>query len=291
MRKIPLTEIIFYLIGLFFIIIVVWANFAELDQVVRAEASVEPPKKVQLVQSRYPGTIDKINAEVGDQVSKGDVLVVLDKEETQILITSIRQKIDLIIEEKSAFQPLVDAGMEPKIKIINMKQQMVDAQEKLFRYELQLKNSDIKAPTGGIITAVHITGEGTVLKGGETLMEVVPNADYFIVKAKILSKDIGKVSVGQKTRVSYTAYDFSRYGIMEGVVTKIAHNTTITEQGEIYYEAWVRTDGDKFSKSGIKPNILPGMLAQIDLLGEKRTVIEYIFAPLNRVASRALTEQ
>ncbi|HIC12139.1 MAG TPA: HlyD family efflux transporter periplasmic adaptor subunit, partial [Sulfurimonas sp.] len=110
-------------------------------------------------------------------------------------------------------------------------------------------------------------------------------------KARILSKDIGKVAVGQKTRVSYTAYDFSRYGIMEGVVTKIAQNATRPEQGEIYYEAWVRTDGDKFSKSGIKPNILPGMLAQIDLLGEKRTVMEYILSPLKRVASRALTEQ
>lgn len=289
--NIPATEIIFYMIGLFFLIIVSWASFAEIDQVVRAEATVEPPKKVQPVQSRYPGTVGELKVEVGDSVKKDDVLVVLDKEETEILIKSIKQKISLSNEEIKAFQPLIEAGMEPKIKIINMKQQMVDAQEKLDRYSLQLKNSDIKSPTNGVVTAVNVTGVGTVLKGGEPLLEIVPEADYFIVKAKILPKDISKVVVGQLTRVSYTAYDFSRYGVMEGKVTKIAQNTTKTQQGEIYYDAWIRTQGDTFGKSSVKPNILPGMLAQVDLLGEKRTVMEYIFSPLNKVASKALTEQ
>jgi len=33
------------------------------------------------------------------------------------------------------------------------------------------------------------------------------------------------------------------------------------------------------------------MLAQVDMLGEKRTIFEYIMSPLNRMASRALSEQ
>jgi hypothetical protein len=78
---------------------------------------------------------------------------------------------------------------------------------------------------------------------------------------------------------------------MEGEVIKIAQNTTVTQQGEVYYDAWIRTIGSTFSKSPINPSILPGMIAQVDMLGEKRTIFEYIISPLNRMASKALSEQ
>ena len=291
MKKIELTDVIFYTIGLFFIVFMLWANYAEIDQVVRAEAQVEPATKVQKIQSRYPGSVQSIDVEVGDLVEKDQVLLRMDKAESLLVFNVSKQQIELIKEEQKIFEPLVTAGIEPKIRLIKMKQQLLEATEKMQRHQLQLNHSDIKSPVKGIVTAVHVVGEGSVIKGGEVLMEVVPEADYFVVKAKILPKDISKVSVGQNSRVSFTAYDFSRYGVMEGVVTKIAQNTTKTQQGEIYYEAWIRTHSSKFSKSDIKPNILPGMIAQVDLLGEKRTIIEYISSPLNRAASRALTEQ
>jgi hypothetical protein len=143
----------------------------------------------------------------------------------------------------------------------------------------------------GIITAVHTNGIGEVLKGGEPLVEIVPESDHFIVKAKILPKDISKVSVGQAVRVSYVAYDFSRFGVMPAKITKIAQNSTETREGEMYYEAWIKTDGDTFTKDNYKPTILPGMIAQVDMLGEKRSIIDYVFSPLKKGASMALTEQ
>jgi hypothetical protein len=74
-------------------------------------------------------------------------------------------------------------------------------------------------------------------------------------------------------------------------VIQIAQNTTETDRGEIFYETWVRTSDVVFEKSGIKPRIIPGMIAQVDFLGEKRTVMEYIMAPILQTTSRALTEQ
>jgi len=141
------------------------------------------------------------------------------------------------------------------------------------------------------LTAVNLSGVGAVIRAGDVLVEVVPQEEYYLIKAKILPKDISKVAVGQNARVSYTAYDFSRYGIMEGEMIKIAQNTTVTQQGEVYYDAWIRTIGSTFSKSPINPSILPGMIAQVDMLGEKRTIFEYIISPLNRMASKALSEQ
>ena len=159
-----------------------------------------------------------------------------------------------------------------------------------IRLAERLSQTDLKAPSSGIVTSVAVPGPGAVVRGGDVLLEIVPSADNFTILARIPVKDISKVSEGQTARVSFSAYDFSRYGVMMGRFKRIAQNTTETEQGERYYEAWVETEGKTFSKSPIEPQIVPGMAATVDALGEKRTVVEYIMSPLNRMASRALTE-
>jgi multidrug efflux pump subunit AcrA (membrane-fusion protein) len=130
-----------------------------------------------------------------------------------------------------------------------------------------------------------------VVASGEALAEIIPDSDSFLVKAKLLPKDISTVTPGQIARVSFVAYDFSKYGVLEAEVVEIAQNTTETDRGEIYYDAWVRTLENTFGKSGVKPKIIPGMIAQVDILGEKRSVMEYVLSPILQTTSKALTEQ
>jgi HlyD family secretion protein/adhesin transport system membrane fusion protein len=228
---------------------------------------------------------------VGDLVKVNDVLIALDTQEAQSTFNMATNKILLLNKERDIYAKLVASGIEPEIKLVQIDQRILEANDQMQRAELQLQFSKLISPINGVITAVNPAGIGAVVRAGDVLIEVVPQEEYYLIKAKILPKDIGKVTIGQYARVSYTAYDFSRYGVMEGEVVKIAHNTTTTQQGEIYYDGWVKTTGSTFSKSPINPNILPGMLAQVDMLGEKRTIFEYIMSPLNRMASRALSEQ
>lgn len=291
LRERTVHNVLFYIIAAFFVFFMSWAYVAEIDQVVRAEAVVEPVGKVQQVQSRYPGSVEQLDVSVGDVVKKGDVLIVLDTQEAQSTFQMASSKITLLEKEQAIYQKLVDAKIEPEIKLVQIDQRLLEAKDQQQRAELQLEFSKLTSPIGGVITAVNPAGVAAVVRAGDVLVEVVPQEEYYLIKAKILPKDIGKVTVGQNARVSYTAYDFSRFGIMEGEVVKIAQNTTVTQQGEIYYDGWVKTQGSTFSKSPINPNILPGMIAQVDMLGEKRTVFEYIMSPLNRMASKALSEQ
>ena len=290
MKKFELSDVIFYVVGLLFLAFIVWANYAEIDQVVRAEAKVEPAMKVQKIQSRYSGSVESIYVEVGDAVKQNQIILSLDKSEGQISFNTTKSQIILIEEELSLFEPLVELGIEPKIKLIEIKQRLVIAKEKFARAELQLNNSDIKSSINGTVSAVYIPGKGAVLSAGDTLIEVIPKADYFIVKAKILPKDISKVNVGQLSRVSFSTYDFSRYGVLVGKVTKIAQNTTENQQGQVYYDAWILTEGDKLSKSNIQPNIMPGMIATVDFIGGKLSILDYIISPLKKGASIAFTE-
>jgi len=291
LRERTVHNVLFYLIAAFFVFFLSWAYVAEIDQVVRAEALVEPVGKVQQVQSRYPGSVAKMDITVGDTVKADDVLITLDTQEAQSTFNMTTNKILLLKKEREIYAKLVEVGIEPEIKLVQIDQRILEANDQMQRAQLQLQFSNLTSPINGVITAVNPAGIGTVVRAGDVLVEVVPQEEYYLIKAKILPKDIGKVTVGQYARVSYTAYDFSRYGVMEGELVKIAQNTTTTQQGEIYYDGWVKTTGSTFSKSPINPNILPGMLAQVDMLGEKRTIFEYIMSPLNRMASRALSEQ
>ena len=291
LRERTVHNVLFYIIAVFFVFFLSWAYVAEIDQVVRAEAVVEPVGNVQQVLSSYPCSAEILYVEVGDIVEKGRVLIALDTQEAQSTFDMAKNKIALLEKEQAIYQKLVDANIEPEIKLVQIDQRLLEANDQKQRAELQLKFSKLVSPINGVVTAVNPAGIGTVVRAGDVLVEVVPQEEYYLIKAKILPKDIGKVTVGQNARVSYTAYDFSRFGIMEGEVIKIAQNTTTTQQGEIYYDSWIKTTGSTFSKSPIKPNILPGMIAQVDMLGEKRTIFEYIMSPLNRMASRALSEQ
>jgi len=246
---------------------------------------------VQQVQSLYPGSVATMDITVGDAVQKDEVLITLDTQEAQSSHDIAKQKIVLLEKEHAIYAKLVAAKIEPEIKLVQIEQRILEVSEQIQKAELELKFSSLTSPIEGILTAVNLSGVGAVIRAGDVLVEVVPQEEYYLIKAKILPKDISKVAVGQNARVSYTAYDFSRYGIMEGEVIKIAQNTTVTQQGEVYYDAWIRTIGSTFSKSPINPSILPGMIAQVDMLGEKRTIFEYIISPLNRMASKALSEQ
>jgi multidrug resistance efflux pump len=193
-KTIETTDLFFYAIASFFVFFIAWASFAEIDQVVRAEASVEPAKKVQKIQSRYSGSIHSVEVEVGDQVNIGDTLIKLDVRNIDILIKSATSKMDLLLEEVGAIKPLVDAGIEPKMTLIRLKQQELEVLEKIDSYKLQMANSDIQSSFNGLVTAVNVIGAGSVIREGEVLLEIVPDASYFVVKAKILVEMVSEFS-------------------------------------------------------------------------------------------------
>ena len=74
-------QMIYVLIAVFFVVAVVWAALAQIDEVVRAEGAVVPSDNVQVVQSRLPGSIVDIKANLGDRVLKGDVLFRIEDED------------------------------------------------------------------------------------------------------------------------------------------------------------------------------------------------------------------
>ena len=109
--------------------------------------------------------------------------------------------------------------------------------------------------------------------------------------AQINPQDIADVQPGQVARISLAAYDPSRYGVVMGVVRRVASNTTQPENAMPFYETIIAIPEVAFTKSPDEPVITAGMPLQVDILGGKRTVMNYIMTPIQKSLATAFKEK
>jgi adhesin transport system membrane fusion protein len=87
--------------------------------------------------------------------------------------------------------------------------------------------------------------------------------------------------------VKFTAYDFVVYGGLVGTVERIGADTIIDQDGNAFYIVRVRTHETSLGEG--KP-IIPGMVAEVDILTGKKTILAYLMKPVLKAKQYALTE-
>ena len=93
------------------------------------------------------------------------------------------------------------------------------------------------------------------------------------------------------SRLSVLAYDPSRYGVLMGVVQRVANNMTQLENQMPYYETIIEIPDVVLTKSGVTPEITAGMPFTVDIMGDKRTVLNYMIAPIEKSWKSAFREK
>ncbi|SDJ59623.1 HlyD family type I secretion periplasmic adaptor subunit [Salipiger marinus] len=150
----------------------------------------------------------------------------------------------------------------------------------------------LRAPVRGIVNRIHRRTLGGAVRPGEDLVEIVPLDDSLLVEAYVLPQDIAFLQPKQPVRVKISAYDFTRYGSLEGSILRIGANAVRRDErdeGEVFVVT-VQTTGAILDADGLQVRILPGMTAEVDILAGERRVIDYLLQPLERVRSRAFRE-
>lgn len=149
----------------------------------------------------------------------------------------------------------------------------------------------IRAPMSGKVNRVLVTTVGGSVRAGEAIAEIVPSEKALYVEAQVKPSDIALVRLGQPAMVEITAYNASIFGKLDGKVTAISPDATINEKtGESFYTVEVQTVSTLVDADGRPLPIGPGMVANVSLLGEKRSVLSYLFTPITRLAETAFRE-
>lgn len=198
--------------------------------------------------------------------------------------TAITENEQLVQEKQDEFN--INAAEELRQKqteLAQLDQQMGGSQSRVQRML-------IRSPVDGIIKSVRFSTLGGVVRAGEPIMEIVPVGDKLVVDGRVAPKDIGYLAPGQPALVKVSAYDYRRYGGLEGTLVQISPDTSIDENGEPYYKIRVETVASHLGNEADKLSITAGMTVTIDIRTGWKTVMEYLTRPFIDLQDNALTE-
>lgn len=152
----------------------------------------------------------------------------------------------------------------------------------------RVKHAEIRSPVRGTVKQMLVNTVGGIVQPFQPVIEIVPLEDNLLLEVRILPKDIAFIRPGQQALVKFTAYDFAVYGGLDATVENISADTVVDEKGNAFYIVKVRTTTAWLGKSRLP--IIPGMVAEVDLLTGKRTVLAYLMKPILRATQSALGE-
>lgn len=208
-----------------------------------------------------------------------------------------RQRADLrgqIVERRNRY--LTDASNE----LSRVESELAQTRENAAAREDTLVRTVIRAPMDGIVKNVQVTTIGGVIQAGQNILEIVPTQDEMLVEAFVRPTEVAFLHVGQPATVKLTAYDFNKFGGFEGVLEHLSPDTlrdernrrqgTVEGMEEGFYRILVRITEQNLERNGMRMEALPGMTAIVEIRTGNKTVLEYLFRPLQSV-NQALRER
>ncbi len=164
---------------------------------------------------------------------------------------------------------------------------LFDLQEKIRPSKDAADRQRITAPIAGEIVNLRVFTAGSVIGPREVLMEIVPSLQNLIVEAHIRPEDINHVQKGSPAEIRLTAYKQRTTPLVNGVVSYVSGDRLVDEQNKAaYYTVHIEVD----RKSLGDLSMTAGMPAEVYVRTDRRTVFDYLFAPVTQYLRRAMRE-
>lgn len=193
-----------------------------------------------------------------------------------------------ILEKINTFRAEASNELQQTLSQINK------FEAKLVGDEDKVAKTIITSPVDGIVKQLNLNTIGGVVQSGMELVEIVPLSDALVVEAKIDPKDIAFINPSQKAIIKITAYDFSIYGGLDGKIIEISADSIVdkeSKEGKSYYRVLVKTDKNYLERQGVRLPIIPGMVASVDIVTGKKTILDFLLKPILKVKQDSLHER
>lgn len=238
-------------------------------------------------------------------------------------LSGLQQSLAIVTEELKLTESLAQVGAASQVEVLKLRRQAADirlqltekqaqylvkAREELAKAQAEIESLEevikgredslsrltLRSPVRGIVKDIEVTTRGGVIPPNGKLMVIVPMDDQLLVEAQISPRDIAFIRPGLEAKVKISAYDYSIYGALDGVVETISPDSIRDEFNPdvFYYRAFIRTNDDALisTKTGKSYPIVPGMVAVVDIKTGEKTVFDYLMKPI-RLSEEALRER
>jgi adhesin transport system membrane fusion protein len=200
------------------------------------------------------------------------------------LVSVIEQVKTEIKQVKITFQKKATEELTvAKDELARVEQSAISKKDRVTR-------ATVRSPVAGIVQRLFHNTIGGVVKAGEPILEIIPINDTLIINTKIRPSDIAFISIHQEAVVRFTAYDFAIYGSLRGEVINISADTIVDNFDKTsYYQVEIKTNRNYLGEKEHKLKIMTGMIATVDIVGEKKRVLDYILKPILRAKQNVLS--
>jgi hemolysin D len=199
-------------------------------------------------------------------------------------------------------------------KLDDAERRVEEVEQRLAKAEAELDRLTLRAPIAGRVQSSIITNVGQVVASGQEIMRIVPEDSGLEIEAYVRNRDIGFVGVGQEAAVKVESFPYTRYGAIHARVVRIARDA-IPEpdagaiEGDparvsaaagfagaertqnLVFPIVLKPDAASIAVDGVAEPLTSGMAVTVELKTGARRMLEYLFAPLVEVASRAMRER
>ena len=274
--------------------------------------------EVTATEPKFPAEVTR---ERPDFVREEMALYRARQQELKESLDNLGVTLGMIREELKLSEPLVKAGAISEVEILRLRRSeaenkaRIDDRRNQFRAAAQnelrqsqvessrleesivamqdrVRRTTVRSPMDGVVKTLKITTLGGVIQLGSDIMEIVPIEDRLLVETKISPSDVGFLRPGQQAMVKVSAYDFSIYGGLEGKVEHISADTISEPRtNEVYYLVLVRTEKNSIAAGEKTLTVIPGMTAGVDILTDRKTILQYILKPFLRARETAMRER
>lgn len=190
-----------------------------------------------------------------------------------------------------------------------------DLEQQLIKATKRRASMTLFAPADGTVQASAITTVGQVVSAGAELMRIVPDGSSFEIEAYLPNSDVGFVSAGQPAVIKVEAFPFTRYGVLHGVVSRVATDAipepdaqqleaqpakelqNIIPSGNVQrvqnlvFPVTIAPDVTTIDVEGNMQQLSPGMAVTVEIKTGRRRILEYFFSPIAKIAAEAMNER
>jgi hemolysin D len=157
---------------------------------------------------------------------------------------------------------------------------------------------ELRAPQAGVVKDLAIYTPGTVVQPGAVLLNIVPQQESLVAEVAISNEDVGFVQPGQTVKVKLASYPFQKYGMVEGKVEHVSADSNMPNNQQtsttppLTYKAIVALNTQTLAVAGNQPlKLSAGMAVVAEIHQGRRTVMEFLLSPVQKVAQEAARER
>ncbi len=172
---------------------------------------------------------------------------------------------------------VADHESELRLELAGARAEAANLEQALARQTKLVADLEVRAPVSGIVKDVALSSAGQSFAAYAPLVTLVPTEGPLVVEAKVPERDIGRLHPGQKAVVKVAAYDYLRFGALDGEIRRIAADASTEERtGDVTYSVLVVTDRASLTRGGTDYPLVPGMLVDVELVVGERSVLSFL---------------